>query len=424
MYHLLTHNDLDGVGCGILAKLAFNDRVNIKYNSVASLNPQVERALEKIKKEDVLFITDLSVNEHNEKNLEKHYLEGGKVQLIDHHRTAEHLNQYKWAIVQVEEEDGKLSSATSLLYRYLLDNRYLESSQALDQFVELIRQYDTWEWDQNNNLKAKRLNDLFFLMSIEEFEEKMLHKVTKNDDFTYDEFEERILDMEEEKIDRYLKRKKREIVQTFIGEHCVGVVHAESYHSELGNELGQEFEYLDYIAILNVGGRRISLRTIHDHIDVSEIAAEFGGGGHAKASGCSLTENAYKLFVEQPFHIESIRFDAFRNLYNIKASGEGTLYENRNEETFFIYLLNETTWGIVYNHELLDNRFSSFKEAEHFIKRNYSAWLVRDENYVNYLRKQHLTILHSASYQDKENEDVYTYSLEEYSDKGEHYRSH
>ncbi len=26
MYHLFTHNDLDGVGAGIVAKLAFGDR--------------------------------------------------------------------------------------------------------------------------------------------------------------------------------------------------------------------------------------------------------------------------------------------------------------------------------------------------------------------------------------------------------------
>ncbi|AOP15284.1 Oligoribonuclease NrnB [Bacillus licheniformis] len=31
MYHLYSHNDLDGVGCGILAKVAFGERVEVRY---------------------------------------------------------------------------------------------------------------------------------------------------------------------------------------------------------------------------------------------------------------------------------------------------------------------------------------------------------------------------------------------------------
>ena len=34
---------------------------------------------------------------------------------------------------------------------------------------------------------------------------------------------------------------------------------------------------------------KVSLRSFHDKIDVSEIAKEFGGGGHKKASGFQLS---------------------------------------------------------------------------------------------------------------------------------------
>ena len=37
MYKLLPHNDLDGVGCGILAKLAFGQDVKVRYNSILLL---------------------------------------------------------------------------------------------------------------------------------------------------------------------------------------------------------------------------------------------------------------------------------------------------------------------------------------------------------------------------------------------------
>lgn len=70
MYHLYSHNDLDGVGCGIVAKLAFGKEVEVRYNSVNGLNAQVQYFLEKAKetsRHDALFITDLAVNEENEK---------------------------------------------------------------------------------------------------------------------------------------------------------------------------------------------------------------------------------------------------------------------------------------------------------------------------------------------------------------------
>ena len=237
-----------------------------------------------------LFITDLSVSEENEKRLEAFYQDGGKVQLIDHHKTAVHFNEYEWGHVEVEDDEGKLTSATSLFYRYLVANQLLTPSDSIVEFVELVRQYDTWEWEKNNNQHAQRLNALFFLISIEEFEEKMIERLLSDDHFHFDAFEKKILDLEEDKIERYIRRKRRELVQTEIGDHFAGIVYAESYHSELGNELGKEYPHLDYIAIFNIGGKRVGFRTIHDHVDVSEVAGHYGGGGHAKASGCSLTK--------------------------------------------------------------------------------------------------------------------------------------
>lgn len=387
MYKLLSHNDLDGVGCGILAKLAFGENVKVRYNSISGLNREVEWFLEN-DKDTILFITDLSVNEKNEQSLDEFYKNGGKVQLIDHHKTALHYNDYPWGHVVVEDEDGKLTSATSLLYDYLLSHKLIESSDAITEFVELVRQYDTWEWEKNENHEAQRLNALFFLVSIEEFEEKMISRLQNSEHFYFDEFEKKILDMEEDKIDRYIRRKRREVVQTELHGLFAGVVYAESYHSELGNELGKEYPHLDYIAILNIGGKRMGFRTIHDHIDVSAIAGQYGGGGHAKASGCSLTDDAYKNFVSDTFHLEPIPEDARRNRYNLKSSSFGSLYKNRREKWFLLFQENEQEWVIDKNHNRLEHTFDSFEQGESYLKRNYDAWLVKDEDFVQYLMKE------------------------------------
>lgn len=403
MYRLYTHNDLDGVGCGVVAKLAFGENVEIRYNSVSGLDFQISRLLEREKKDDYLYITDLSVNEKNEKGLEEFFQKGGHVQLIDHHKTALHFNEYKWGKVIVEHEDQRLASATNLFYEHLIEHKLITPSQSIDHFVELVRQYDTWEWDKNKNLEAKKLNDLFFLFSLDDFEERMVQRLLQDkSEFKFDEFELKILAIEEEKIQRYVRRKKREIVQTFVNNQCVGIVHAESYHSELGNELGKENPHLDYIAIINVGGKRISLRTTKDDIDVSEIAGSYGGGGHAKASGCSLTEEAYHLFVAEPFHIEPVRADAFRNQYNLKESLYGSLYENRNEDQYFIFQSDEGKWKIEWNGEYMDIDFGTYKEVEIYVKRNHSAWLARDERFIEYLM-EHVIEMHVLS---KKNEMV------------------
>jgi uncharacterized protein len=389
LYRLYTHNDLDGVGCGIVARIAFGKDVEIRYNSVMGLDYQIEKLLENEKniKDDFLIITDLSVNDENLIRLDDLAKNGGNVRLIDHHKTALHFNDYSWGRVKVQYEDGRLTAATSLLYEYLLEHELIQPSQALDEFVELVRQYDTWEWDQNENMKAKNLNDLFFMISIEEFEEKMTKRIMNSDTFEFDDFEQKLLEMEEEKIERYVRRKKREIVQTFIGQYCTGIVHAESYHSELGNELGKEYPHLDYIAILNLGGKKISFRTIHDHVDVSAVAGKFGGGGHAKASGCSMGKDAYKLFVQDIFPLDPLRQDAFKNKYNNKNAKQGSLYESKKGDKFFIFAEADDKWILEMNGKPIQEPYPDFQAAENYIKRKYQAWLVHDDIYVEFLKR-------------------------------------
>lgn len=385
MIHLFTHNDLDGVGCGILAKIAFKEKVEVHYNSVGSLNYQVANYLEHAIPNDTIYITDLSVHEENAKKLDFLNKAGGKVQFIDHHKTTLSLNEYDWGFVQVEYEDGRLTSATSLFYEYLQNHQLLERNEAIHEFVELVRQYDTWEWDRNQNHKAKMLNDLLYMMSIEEFEARMLAKLADSTNFRFDDLEDQLLNMEEKKMEKYLRRKKRELVQKQVGNLWAGIVYAESFLSELGNALGKENPHLDYIAMINMGSKRISLRTIHDDVDVSEVAGKFEGGGHAKASGCNLNEAAYKLYVAESFPLDPLKSDADKNVFNIKESPNGVLYESKSKGILFLIPRENGSWEIENNEQLLGKSFLSFQDAEKYIKRNFAAWLVKDEEYVIFL---------------------------------------
>ncbi|MDQ0200123.1 DHH family phosphoesterase [Neobacillus ginsengisoli] len=382
MIKLFTDIDLDGLGSGIIAKLAFGENADVEYCSYRILNQRVEGFIENLHhNRDEVYITDLAVNESVEKKLDKRFRDGKHVRMLDHHVTALHFNEHKWALVKPEYDSGKKTCATSLFYDFIIEHKMMERSKGLEEFVDLVRQYDTWEWQENNNVTAKRLNDLFYILGREKFEEEMLHRLASNQDsFSLSDMENRLLDIEETKIERYIHSKNRQLVQTFIDDLCVGLVHAEQYLSELGNALNQMNPHLDMIALLNVGSKKMGFRTIHDEIDVSAYAKKYGGGGHPKASGCGLTDEAFKKYVINVFDIPPLKPEPDRNELNIKGAGYGTSYQNGNGEISFIYPQQDGKYVITHIGKKLSQVFPSFEEAELFLKRKHASRLRYDQD--------------------------------------------
>ena len=72
----------------------------------------------------------------------------------------------------------------------------------------------------------------------------------------------------------------------------------------------------------------------------------------------------------------------------MKASSFGSLYKNRKGENFLLYQENNQGWVIEKNKSILEQTFESFDEGERFLKRNFAAWLVKDEQFVTYLMKE------------------------------------
>ncbi|MFS0863211.1 DHH family phosphoesterase [Fredinandcohnia sp. 179-A 10B2 NHS] len=387
MIKLFSDSDLDGVGCGLVAKLAFGESVDVSYCSYRNLNERVEKYIENPEHNHAqVYITDLAVNEKNEKELQKRYKAGNHIQMVDHHKTAMHFNDYEWGFVKAEYETGKKTCATSLYYEFLLERNLIKQSKGLEEFIELVRLYDTWEWETENRIEAKRLNDLFFIIGLEQFESEMLERLKNaTDTFRLTDAEEFLLDTEDKKIERYINSKNRQIVQTFIEDYCVGIVHGEQYISELGNALAKLNPHLDLIAILNVGTKKIGLRTIYDEVDVSEFAKRFGGGGHPKASGCSMGETAFELFVKNAFPLYAIRQDAPQNELNVKENESGVLFVNRKGEKSLVFLGQENQWRVVHEKKMLEPTFANFADVERFVKRNHASGLAFDNELLSYL---------------------------------------
>jgi uncharacterized protein len=384
MIRLITDSDLDGVSCGILAKLAFEEEAEVVYTSPRWIDHRVQDALGHTSR---LIITDLSVSPEVAKKVEEQAKSGRAVRLIDHHATALFLNEYSWADVKPEDVDGRKTSAASLFYEDLVKNEKLKRTDGLDKYIDWVRQYDTWEWDERGTYQAKQLNSLFGLLGRDVFEEEMVTRLKEDPyDFQLTETEQTLLRVEERKIDRYISSKKRQVVQAIVDELVMGVVYAENYQSELGNLLNEAYPHLDLITMVNPGTKGLSFRTIHDHIDVSKVAAKYKGGGHPKASGAELTEEGFKTFMEETFTQPAIKPDPEKNGLNTKEAPYGTCYVNRKGDKLFIRpTMNEARWEILYQGKKWGRTYSDYSEAEKEIKRKFGCWLRYDEDLLYHL---------------------------------------
>lgn len=152
MVKLFTHTDLDGIGCEILAKIAFGKDVDVTNSEVSDINKNIKEFLDNPKNNgiyDKIYITDISVNKENAERLSNR---PEKVQLLDHHGTALWLNQYPWAHVRVKDkETGILTSGTELMYKNLekeelfksLDNKHSEQPrQRYTEAIDVTKQID------------------------------------------------------------------------------------------------------------------------------------------------------------------------------------------------------------------------------------------------------------------------------------------
>lgn len=303
---LFSHTDLDGFGCNYLLNiLPFTTNcANVGYDKINVVVKEFIVSGE-YKNYDKCYITDISVNEevaeliNSTKDLD--------IRLLDHHPTALWLNKYNWAKVTVEE-NGEKTSGTELLFYELRDE--LEEScnekgfphhiEDVKNYVTNVKRYDTWLWKTKYNDKIpKMLNDLFLLMGYKRFENSLRNNFFDIDDLLHKN--ELLLKINEDKINSYIDKKNKEIIPRSMYGHNVGIVFAEQYISELGNELSAMNPQFDLIAIIN--GSTISYRTVKEDVNCGNFANIFGGGGHTKAAGSQIAFSDKSIFIDTLFNL-------------------------------------------------------------------------------------------------------------------------
>ena len=170
-------------------------------------------------------------------------------------------------------------------------------NQGLDFLIEQIRLYDTWDWTRLNKELPRKLNDLFEYDSITFLKNRI--KDCEQELFNLTSSEEHLIEFIEESNRRYIEDKLKSVAELERDGQLVGVVFAEQLASQLGNAICNQYAHLDYALILNLTEKKASLRTNKTSVDVSVIAKNNGGGGHAMASGYPLSETLIKDFIQR-----------------------------------------------------------------------------------------------------------------------------
>lgn len=308
---LVSHNDLDGIGAVVLAKATLD---NLETHMISG-SDEANSFIHEIIKNDadsIIYITDLSVNEEIAKLLD----ERTNVYLFDHHPTAEHLKKFGWCTIHLDTNNKKC--ATKLFYEYLLDHVPYESIETLklyQNFVDNVNDWDTWLWEEKENITAKELNDLYFMTDADYF----INRFLDNYSVVFTEKERFALDLRTKEISKYIEEKNsllRKYTRKFVIDgveqtYSYGVVTSESHNSECGNELGILNPDLDFILLFNASTGKVSLRSRKDDVDLSKIAKMNNGGGHQKAAGYTIKSDLINILSD---HICKTGYDKNRDI--------------------------------------------------------------------------------------------------------------
>lgn len=288
---LISHiSDIDGVSPVILLKLT-----KVEFDYILKEPHEMDEFVEELSKEDLnsyqnIYITDLALSE----NFYKKIKESGyvyKFKIFDHHKTHLFAKDYENVVIDIEE------CGTTLFYNYL--SKKYKFKKIVEDYIKHVKNLDLWLWVEKSDFMAKELGNIFDLYGRNTYIEEMYQKLKRGKKFKWNKFENKILKIEKDTVDRYLKKKDKELYKIEYDGYLIGAVFSERYRSELGNYLSSIHPELDLVVMINMSGG-LSLRTEKD-IDISILAQKLNGGGHKKACGAPIEEEVKESILKNIF---------------------------------------------------------------------------------------------------------------------------
>ena len=296
MTYLFTHNDLDGVGCAVIARLGIPQPLSITYCSYGSVDHEICDLLDKLTTPAEIYISDISVKEETARRLDE-YLdrsEGGSVRLFDHHPVKV---SRPWMTV----DTSPMECGTSLLAKALIPN----PSPAVSAFVDAVCSFDTWRFEKGIRAFPERLNALHDILGHHGFEELVLEALNADEPFSIPYLFELAVQNSFLERERYFQAKEQAMITTTFSGYRAGVVFAERDISLLADTIFKDHPELDIVAVCYMPAG-VSLRTRREDINLTEICRiRGGGGGHRKAAAFLLESGTVEKAVDIIFGEES-----------------------------------------------------------------------------------------------------------------------
>ena len=303
---IFTHNDLDGVGCGVIGKYYFSDAY-VQYCSYDNIDDTLLYFLshnKNILSEMRIIISDIYYKQENSDITEMLRM-AGELIICDHHATSAWLNnvdfQHNSFVNVIADSDV---CGTKILFKILDDLYAMPDSTKILEFVENVNSWDVWQWvkqlpetndvvklkDAINHNMAFTLNGAVYFYGIENFVNKMLMYFHNFIDFV-DIVSEKLVEFNTKQINSvtdYIKTHY-EYESEHYGKIPYTIIKLNSPNISLASLLCKNAMEPDdkFLAIyIDEDKDAVSLRCNVEGIDLTVIAKECEGGGHKDAAGC------------------------------------------------------------------------------------------------------------------------------------------
>lgn len=341
---IMTHNDLDGISCKLVANMFLDTsgRYNFeqvyvnKWEHVYQNAKELEQFIKEygihkignnpfLMEEKDYLITDLNVSLQTAKWIDvlNRSKSGSKMWILDHHASGINLVKYPWCYIETQRE----WSATKLLYELYrskipfsqLATRYFTGEdKTLEIYVNAVNAYDTGDFSSEFGKLGVMFNRAFIELGWKKYASIMQNALFNSPSSGYEIFMEQdeddsinvsIIPYEIEEAAEERKAKDEHRYQSM----CKSSYTMENHNlgdpnykidviigASFGNDVNVhryliEHPEVDILATINLVGGTCSLRTNKEEINVASIASKFGGGGHKNAAAFTIIPEAISV---------------------------------------------------------------------------------------------------------------------------------
>ena len=310
VFHL-SHIDLDGYSCQLIAKRCFKDIAFYNSNYGKEINERIYQIIQRIEfekyEENLILITDVNLTLDQAKYLLKNVEESTEnieLLLLDHHKTGQDCaNKYDWYHLDVSR------CATKITYDYFLKEGY--DIGDMEKYVDVVNAIDIWLKDSayfelgkvcmRLVSNSREVNRMLFSGQNSAY---IFHLLEKAQAYFEEENPHIVLDNQVHALKKsFFAKGEDNTLENLVSNFVVDMLSKNAgfmtvrYHDKKGlltysignvSIIGNDFlvAYTDFDFFMDINGRgNVSLRA-NNNADVSELSKKvFNGGGHANASG-------------------------------------------------------------------------------------------------------------------------------------------